>query len=378
MALLSVYRVLLKVYMALLRVYRALLRVNMALLSVPRALWSVSKARWSVYRALLSVSRALFWVCIGLFCVFTGLFWVCLGLFWVCIACMYVCVCVCIYVDMYGDQICSPEHDCWRMVHKTSCIVRCNGGSVKKDSLCWVQRAHTWYHECVAVCVAVQTAHKWCDDCFNRTSFCICVKGTKILATEAVFTKVTMIVSSFYGPAGLLFWYSHMSRPNSLKDFRDRSELLPWCQVSGVQMVEHQPHAHHTQPTNSQENALRKHALKVILKLVIIGKELSSRSPPHIPRLFRLLVLHAHEQSEREIEEGVMRANHKVKQPYSCNHPDYHSFCTKGLFLRFGPYPGRHGHWDSKTWRPVGLMRIGYRLWDSAAKGFRPTLRWLG
>ena len=37
-------------------------------------------------------------------------------------------------------QICFLVQDC----HKTSCIMRCNGGNVKQDSPCSVQATHNW------------------------------------------------------------------------------------------------------------------------------------------------------------------------------------------------------------------------------------------
>ena len=58
--------------------------------------------------------------------------------------------------------------------------MRCNGGNGGQASPC-----------------EVQAAHRSCDECFNRTSFCIWVKGTQILAIEAVLAKVTIIQSMF-------------------------------------------------------------------------------------------------------------------------------------------------------------------------------------
>jgi len=57
----------------------------------------------------------------------------------------------------------------------------------------------------------VQTAHKSCQDCFDRTSFCIWVKGTQIRALKTMFAKVIIIPPPLYvstlnqnlpGPAG--------------------------------------------------------------------------------------------------------------------------------------------------------------------------------
>jgi len=47
--------------------------------------------------------------------------------------------------------------------------------------------------------------HKSCVECFNRTSFCIWVQETQILAVEAVFSEVTIILPLLYGPTVLVF-----------------------------------------------------------------------------------------------------------------------------------------------------------------------------
>jgi len=59
----------------------------------------------------------------------------------------------------------------------------CNGGNGRQDSPCWVQKAH-----------------KSCEECINRTSFCIWVKKTQILALRSVFVKVKTIPSPLYVP----------------------------------------------------------------------------------------------------------------------------------------------------------------------------------
>ena len=62
-------------------------------------------------------------------------------------------------------------------------FTRCNGGNGKQDSPCLVHKAH-----------------KARGECFNRTSFCIWVKGTQILAIEGVFAQDTIILAPLYGP----------------------------------------------------------------------------------------------------------------------------------------------------------------------------------
>ena len=46
----------------------------------------------------------------------------------------------------------------------------------------------------------VISAHMSCDECFNRTSFCIWEKGTQILVSKASFAKVTIILALLYVP----------------------------------------------------------------------------------------------------------------------------------------------------------------------------------
>jgi len=87
-------------------------------------------------------------------------------------------------------QIWSLVQDRCRMVHQTSYIVRSNWGNVKQDSPCWVQ-----------------AAFKWCDECLNRTSFCIWVKGTQIASEGSLFAEVTVILSPLHGRTVLVFSY---------------------------------------------------------------------------------------------------------------------------------------------------------------------------
>ena len=85
---------------------------------------------------------------------------------------------------------------------RISCNKRCNGGNVKQDSICWVQ-----------------TAPKSCGEFFNRTSFCIWVKRSQILAMQAVFAKVSIIPAPLYAHTVVV---SHMRRPNSSPTWKDQ------------------------------------------------------------------------------------------------------------------------------------------------------------
>ena len=61
-------------------------------------------------------------------------------------------------------------------------------------------RKHTSHVMSVLQCVAVQKAHTSCDECVNRTSFCIWVKGTQSLALITIFAKVIIILPPLYVP----------------------------------------------------------------------------------------------------------------------------------------------------------------------------------
>jgi len=62
----------------------------------------------------------------------------------------------------------------------------------------------------------VQTAHKSCDDCLNSTSFCFWVKGTHILAIEAVFAEVAITLVPLYGPTVLVVSHEKTEFPEGL------------------------------------------------------------------------------------------------------------------------------------------------------------------
>jgi len=49
-----------------------------------------------------------------------------------------------------------------------------------------------------AKCRQPPAAHRSRDESFNRTSFCIWVKGTQILAFTSIFAKVTIILPPIY------------------------------------------------------------------------------------------------------------------------------------------------------------------------------------
>ena len=72
----------------------------------------------------------------------------------------------------------------------------------------------------------MQTAYEAYDECFNRTSFGIWVKGTQILAIEAVFAKVTIMLAPVYVPTAnqLLLGPSWM-----FTALWDRSEYASSC-----------------------------------------------------------------------------------------------------------------------------------------------------